>query len=127
MKNTAVPKMGEQSIQTRLLLVDFCYKEVDFVRGRYKLPDALYNVPCQNWYGTSILSFKSSRGLTRGPGPFWLWYSRIYCKPEVGAIRCNYMVVDYGAKCAVHSDGVRWEFGENTVLRISAQNVELQD
>ena len=116
--------MGQQSIQPRLS--DFFNKEFDFVRGRYKFPDAVH-VLYQNWYGTSILSFKSSRGLTtRGPGPFWLWYSSMgCCRPGSGAIYYNYIVVDYGAKRAVHSAGIRWEFGENTVVRTPAQDVEL--
>jgi hypothetical protein len=112
------PKMGEQSIQPRLVLADFFNREVEYVRGRYKFRDAIY-VPSQNWYGTSILSLKSPPELTtRGPGPFWLWYSNMpFCRPGVGATYCEYVAVDYGAKRAVHSDGIRWEFGENTVVR----------
>jgi hypothetical protein len=126
------PKRGEQSIQPRRLSFEDEKGEfqIEFVPGRYQFEQCFHCVPYQGYFGTSMMSFKPPRGVTvGGTGPFWLWYRSMFksVPGELARTVYQYMVVDYGAKRAVNSASNGWEFGENTVMRMPSEKLQLQD
>ena len=125
------PKTGEQSIQPRnVILRDEKGKfEIEIVPGRNQFRYCFHCAPYQGYFATSVTSFKSpGQGVTiSGTGPIWLWYRSIHISTPGGWTGIYwYLVVDYAAKRAINSDGVVWEFGENTVVRMPSEKLELQ-
>jgi hypothetical protein len=129
------PKTGDQSIQPRNLTLkdNKGAFQIEFVPGRYQFGCRFYCIPYLGYFATSVMSFKSPRqGVTiGGTGPVWLWYRSLYTGISAWPGRWHniywYLVVDYSAKRAFDSDSVVWEFGENTVVRMPSEKVELQD